>query len=134
MKNTFYIIALSLILTACGGSDSDGSPSTSVDKDLFSLWKPTDDSGPLELTGGQFQASQGFSLFMPDGAQCNCSLTFIGDQESGRYTLNNCNYTYGTGSGSEAPNCNALDHTGLYTKTSTQLTICDDTQDCTIYN
>lgn len=132
MKNTFYIIALSLILTACGGSSS--SDSKPVDKDLFSLWKPSDGNIPLDLTEAGFRENGLFSTYLSNGAQCDCNFVLIGDQESGSYTINSCTHLAGTGSGTETPNCNVLDHTGLYTKTSTQLTVCDDVQDCIIYN
>lgn len=140
MKNTFYVIALSLTLMACGGSSSsggsDGSSGADVDKDkdLFSLWKRADGGMPVDFTEGDFRVGLGFGVYLSDGAECSCDLTFIGDQESGGYTLNSCSHVYGTGSSDEAPNCNALDHSGTYSKTTTQLTICDDTQDCTIYN
>lgn len=132
MKNTFFIIVLSLALTACGG---DGSVTKSVtNKDFFSLWKSVDDNSPLDLTDGDFNEGLEFNLYLGNGAQCNCNFVVIGDQKSGGYTLNSCNHVYGTGAGDEIPNCNALDHTGTYTKDSKQLTICDDTQDCTVYN
>lgn len=134
MKNTLYIIALSIALVACGGSSGTGvSTNSNSNKDLFSLWKTNDSSGPLDLTAGAFREILLFSSYASNGAQCDCNFVMVGDQESGSYTLNSCTHVQGTGSGSDTPNCNALDHTGLYSKTYTQLTVCDDTQDCTEY-
>jgi hypothetical protein len=132
MKNIFLIIAFSLALTACGGGSGGGTKSV-TDKDFFSLWKSVDDDTPLDLTSGGFNENLDFNSYLANGAQCNCDFIVIGDQKSGSYTLNSCNHVLGTGSGNEVPNCNALDHTGTYSKVGSKLTICDDTQDCTVY-
>lgn len=129
MKKIIIASVAALILTACGG-ESGGSDSN---KDLFSLWK-TDQGGAMDLSSGALGVEMGYSIFMEDGAECNCDLRLLGDQSSGNYILNSCSHTYGTGSGEETPNCNALDNTGTYSKTTSTLTICNSESNCTDYN
>jgi len=106
-----------MALTACGG----GGGEDSAPKDLFSLWHEEGTDSPIDLTEGGFNQTMRFSFFFTDGAQCNCDFTVIGGQSSGSYVMNSCRYKFG--SGSEDPNCNAINSTGQYENKANVLTI-----------
>lgn len=113
------LIVVAASLSACGGGG--GSDNPPPEKNLFSLWTNKDTGAPMDMTGGEFSSPLPFFIYFPDGAQCNCTLTIIGRQSSGFYSLNSCTYRYSTGDGD--PGCNAADTSGTYTKTSDTLTI-----------
>ena len=115
MRN-LLILAVVVLLTACGGGD-DHKP-----KSLFSLW--INDGPPMkvvDLTGGDFSTPLLYDSFFPDGAQCTCDLTVIGNQSTGSYVFNFCAYV--VGSGTVDPGCNALNNTGTYSLVNDVLTI-----------
>lgn len=105
-----------MLLISCGGGGGDGS------KPIFSLWHHTVTDSPLDLRDGGFDQPMTIAFYYPDGAQCNCNFTVIGDNASGTYVVNNCYYDYGSGSGD--PGCNARNETGTYNITNNQLTAC----------
>jgi hypothetical protein len=109
---------IALALSACGGGGGGGEVKP---KDLFSLWNEVETDLPLDLSGGDFSQEMDISFFFTGGAQCDCDFTVIGDQASGSYVINSCSYK--VGSGSEDPNCNALNQTGLYEKKDDVLSI-----------
>ncbi|MBV1882261.1 MAG: hypothetical protein KUG82_11545 [Pseudomonadales bacterium] len=118
MRYASLSICLVIMLSGCGGSDS------SSDKDLFSLWTATDSSLVLDLTNGDFSTPTDFFFDMGNGALCGCTLTAFGSQASGTYTFNSCTYEIGSSSRGD-PGCNALNHTGTYTKSGNVLTTYD---------
>lgn len=106
----------------CGGNDGDGAAS----KNLFSLWKDTITSAPLDLTGGSFNTPLGMLFIFTGGAQCQCDLTMIGYQSSGAWALSSC--------GGVNPICSTMNSSGNYTLSSNTLSICGgNTPGCDTY-
>lgn len=115
-KIIVWAIIVSMIivgLVACGGGGGGGGAAS---KNLFSLWKDTTTSAPLDLTGGNFNAPLAMFFIFTGGAQCECDLTLIGDQSSGAWALRSCGYIAGTETGD--PGCNTMNSSGNYTLSS----------------
>ncbi|GAA6141622.1 hypothetical protein [Hydrogenophaga sp. 5NK40-0174] len=102
-------------LVACGGGGEDKT------KDLFSLWNRDSDNVPLDLTGGEFSTPLLMYFYTTDGSQCNCNMTFVGEQHEGTFVVNSCRYVPGSGAGD--PGCTSFNGTGKYFKNDGQLTI-----------
>lgn len=131
---TLFLITLCITIISCGGEgDITGASVTKEeDKDLFSLWEETTTGNTIDLTAGGLSDTYAFYITYDSGLQCNCELTFLGTATSGNYVLNNCEYEPSSVAGSD-PGCNSNNHTGTYSKTSSQLTVCDNTQVCSVY-
>lgn len=113
---TIAAVSVVAFLTACDGGGGG-------DKDLFSLWTRDGDSVRIELTGGALSTPFALALFRPDGAQCNCTMTVIGTQQSGSVVINQCFYVTGSAAQAPTPACSVHNSTGSYTKTSDVLTL-----------
>ena len=130
MKN--QKLSLLVVLSACllillGCSPDDSSDSPKADKNLISYWSRTDGQLQLDFSGGEFGKTGIFPFSFTGGDQCNCLLTFIGTQSSGGFTLNNCTYQIGSGSG--LINCSDLNQNGTFTKTADTLNMCTNMLD-----
>lgn len=109
------VIAIAVsALTACGGGGGSDS------KDLFSLWTRDGDNSSLELSGGALNTPLLVSTFDQDGSQCNCTMRFIGTQESGSLTINAC---YFVTSPVKDPGCSKRGGSGTYSKSASILTL-----------
>lgn len=117
MKNLLKPAALcaAILLTACGGGDDS--------KDLFSLWTRDGDGARIDLSGGALSTPFQLALFRSNGAQCNCTLTAVGTQNSGTFVINQCFYVAGSAASAPTPACTIHNGTSSYTKTSSVLTI-----------
>lgn len=112
MRNVIASLAIVTALSACGGgSDS---------KSLFSLWTNTQTGALLELSGGDF-GSRKLDLYTLDATRCICDLAIIGNQGAGNIAITGCiSIPYNR---DRNPQCEALNTTGNYTKTTDTLTI-----------
>lgn len=108
-------LCAAILLTACGGGDDS--------KDLFSLWTRDGDGARIDLSGGALSTPFQLALFRSNGAQCNCTLTAVGTQNSGTFVINQCFYVVGSASSAPTPACTIHNGTSSYTKTSSVLTI-----------
>lgn len=116
---TKMIIAASaaVLLSACGGGGDDESS-----KELFSLWT-RDDGVRIDLTGGALRTPFPLAFFRPNGAQCNCTMTVVGTQDSGSVVINQCYYVAGSAANAPDPACSVHNATGNYTKNNNVLTL-----------
>lgn len=132
---SFIALLLSFALFACGGGSPTAALTSGTDEDtdegLFREWTETGSGFLLDLTGGALNTNLAYYFVEEDGARCDCSLTFLGDETSGSYVLKQC--TYRVGSSDEDPGCNSFNHTGTYERDNDRLSICDDTQECSTY-
>lgn len=126
-KNIVWAVVCMMIafgIVACGGSGGGGGGTPS--KNLFSLWKDTTDSSPLDLRGGWFGSPPiPMNFIFSSAAVCNCDMTITGDQSSGAYAITACAYQTGIGSPATDPGCSTLVSTGNYTLSSNILNICE---------
>ena len=130
------ITLLSLgLLVSCGGGGSDqGTEERSVtQKDLFSLWTgQNEDSFPaVDLRGYTFSDPAPISIFITTGAQCDCTLTAVGEQDKGVFVINSCSYL--EGSASNYYPCDALNTTGTYTNDGTTFIVEPDGESAQVY-
>lgn len=128
------LISFCIALISCGGEGDipAGSVTTTEEKNLFSLWEETATGNTIDLRAGGLSATYAFYIYLDDGAQCDCELTFLGSETSGNYVLNNCEYDAGSSIDGD-PGCNSNNHTGTYNQEGTSLTVCDSTQTCSVY-
>lgn len=112
MKLAIAALAIAT-LTACGGGGNDS-------KDLFSLWVRDGDGARIDLTGGALNEPFLVSTFDPDASQCNCTLHFIGTQDSGKAVINQC---YFVSSPKKDPGCSSRGGTSDYSKIGNVLTV-----------
>lgn len=115
MKLLIAAVAIAT-LTACGGGGGDS-------KDLFSLWTRDGDGVRFDFSGGAFSMPSQLALFRANGAQCNCTMTVVGTQDSGNVVINQCYYVAGSASGEPNPKCTIHNGVGSYSKTSDVLTL-----------
>ncbi len=132
---SFIALLLSFALFACGGGSPTAALTSGTDEDtdegLFREWTETGSGFLLDLTGGALNTNLAYYFVEEDGARCDCSLTFLGDETSGSYVLKQCTYRVGSSDGD--PGCNSFNHTGTYARENDRLSICDDTQECSTY-
>ncbi len=132
---SFIALLLSFALFACGGGSPTAALTSGTDEDtdegLFREWTETGSGFLLDLTGGALNTNLAYYFVEEDGARCDCSLTFLGDETSGSYVLKQCTYRVGSSDGD--PGCNSFNHTGTYERDNDRLSICDDTQECSTY-
>lgn len=119
MKSLLKPVALcaAVLLSACGGG-SDGDS-----KDLFSLWTRETDGVRIDLSGGALRTPFAIAFFRANGAQCNCTMTVIGEQSSGSVVINQCFYVVGSAAQEPDPKCTIHNSTGSYTKSRDVLTL-----------
>ena len=133
-SNAILIVIVMCLLILLGCSPDGGSDSP-AEKDLFSYWESTDGVWKIELRGTDFGQTTIFPISLTGGDQCNCLQRFTGVQSNGFFTMNNCTYQIGSGSG--LINCSDFNQTGTYTKTSDTLSLCtnmiDGSQFCRTY-
>jgi hypothetical protein len=114
MKNIAIALAAAAALSACGGGSGSDS------KNLFSLWTNTQTGALIELSGGDFGVSK-INLYTLDATRCICDLSIIGNQGAGNIAITGCiSVPYNQ---QRNPQCEALNGTGNYTKTTDTLTI-----------
>jgi hypothetical protein len=129
MNKLFYIVLAAILATGCGGEDGE----SDSEKGLFSYWEDIEgEATPLDLSDGSFSGYRDISFFYADGAQCDCHFRVFGSEDRGNYSINTCRYAYASSADGD-PGCDALNHTGTYSKTRTELTVCDSEQECTTY-
>lgn len=133
MKTLFNLTALLAIiylltqLAGCGGgSDSNEEPT------VFRLWTEIDSNTPVDLTGGDFNQAMDFNIFTTTAEICLCSITLIGDNSTGIYSIPSCRYVFGTGTGMN-PGCNLFVGGGTYAQSGGVLEVCNNLA-CTKYH
>jgi len=119
-----------ILLSACGGSDGDPNSDTtdranrsSATNELFSLWRGLNNESLdiVDLRDYSFSEPEPISYFFEGGAQCDCTLTVLGDQSSGAFVTNSCEYLYG--SSQYFITCDYLNVTGYYTNENGLLSV-----------
>lgn len=109
MKKIVFLVAVfGVFFASCGKSKEDV-------PDLFSKWK-TEDGGFLDFTGAAFNTPFLMRVIIDHGS-CYATFTFIGDQNSGGYAI-------------EDQTCSLGNDSGRYTKNKTTLTLCSSDQSC----
>lgn len=125
MNNKIILVCLGLILCGCGKSSNSS-------KAVFSNWRNTATSAPLNLSGGQFDTPLLTDWIFTSGAICQADITVSGNNSSGVATITNSTYQ---GGGSGDPGCAALDGGGTYTDSGSTLSFCKGGQPpCDTYN
>lgn len=129
------ILALAALLGACANSGGGGGGSTSsaTDKELYSEWTLVGTSAAnisgIDLTqnidGSPGQAYLNFSY----PSQCVFVVNWTGTHASGTAVLSAGTLIYGL----TDPNCSSYNGTYTFTKTTTQLTICNSVPACNTY-
>ncbi len=126
----FVFFFAGLIASCGGGGGGDAAPAP---KSLFSLWKTTNGTGVIDLSKGSFSQPIPFFMTFSSGAQCVCNFMFVGDQSSGGWSLSQCVYVPGSGTGD--PGCSGENTAGTYTLINNILTLCDNSsQSCPTFN
>lgn len=133
----FLLVLSFLFLASCGGGggNDDSSDITTANstagKNLFSLWNRVGSDFVLDLREGDFDRPIPYGVVFNNGGVCECQLTALGDQQSGTYIINFCNFV--VGSAIEDLGCNSLSQSGTYEKNATTLTIHPPTGPSEIY-
>lgn len=108
------MVLSAVLLAGCGGGGGDS-------KELFSAWKRDSDGVVLDLSSAEFGNPKWFAFYFQNGAQCNCVLNVLGQQDSGTFVRNQCYYV--ARSASSDPGCQVLNGTANYTNIKAVLTI-----------
>ena len=135
----FTAILLTILLSGCGGSDEDPSSDTggtnrSATSELFGLWRGLNDESLdiVDLRGYSFSEPEPVSYFFQGGIQCDCTLTVLGDQSSGAFVTNSCEYLIG--SSEFFVSCDELNVTGHYTNENGILSVDPENGPVQTYN
>lgn len=113
------LIALSIGTIAGCAPGSDSAPSEP--KALWSVWMNTSSHAQIDLSAGDFGTPFTTVFNFAFGGVCTCTLSIVGNEDGGNYTLASCSMTTAS---SPPPDCNALNGTGTYAKSKSSLTIC----------
>lgn len=124
--NYFLICVLCVSVLACGKKKKSADAPA---KPLFSVWTDKDDGQVMDLTTFKLGETKAVGLTQTDGSVCACNMQFVGTESAGAYVLNICSYA---GGGGGDPGCVSLDQAGNYTKSASELKICDGS-DCSTY-
>lgn len=120
------LLVLTFLLLAACGSGSGGSE---TEKPFKSLWTNKEDAeDQIDLSDVEFNQQYALIIPMSVNATCVCAVTAVGDSSQGLFSFSQCNY-YGPGQSL----CN-MQYTALtYTKSMTELVVCDANPTCTTY-
>lgn len=134
MRNVILIL-MTLLMAACaqpGGGGSSGGSSPAATKDLFSKWTAVNDPNTyIDMTGRSFGVLGGFTWTFTNGSVCQAELFVSGTEAMGTGAISSSIYIAG-GIGTD-PGCAGLDGPHTYVKTDTNLTICNQANQCQTY-